>query len=697
MFINILRFFIRIFLISPMIFSVIILTSLFYYVFAVIFIYIKTHKNYLDVTFIFHKDTILYIFNYFEEQFKLFALLIAFAVLVHYLLLILKQAKKEKQYYEVHLADISKIWVNQNRKINIKQEEFKYLCLSTSITSVEVFINGILRPAVQEKDISYADALMIDTILFAYIQVGANNIPSVEGVQKDKGYGTTSQSNKSLSRYDILKNIQLIDHVINVVWEIYEKKDLIDDLGTCIIAALTHDIGKIPLKELKKVYNNAENLEGIYTRSHEERGSVLLDFILENSKERELKLSNYDNLKIVKFVIENHHADRLDSIKNNVPEEYFEVLEKVVEADREARIKEEKNWIKDSSKQLHNAISNSEKEKITITNKPNSMNDSSIEQIDYSKAIIIDTNANIEEDNISDNDNETYINNNTNNEDLQINNQNNKNENDSLKQEYPFLQEIDLNNKSRTKILIARISIEEIDNEELKKKINYFDDFLCCYAVFNDSIKNNIYVKYFKNNKIKCIVFKISEYSNFKDLIEDFNFWYKNEDRLYVEHSRNTLEKVNIEIPSNTNTYREFEYEDCINLIIAKMKKMLNTEDAIYSNDERLYFIKYDAIVKMITTLLKNNDKYIEDDYILLSNYFIKRLNEEKNTKYINTSKDYYYTNQFNLVQNNARFNCNFVPILPYFFKLSHTECNNNHKNSNNRFLKIERISNENN
>lgn len=719
-FVSILRILIRVFLISPIFFTALLFSSIFYYVFTISYIYLQTHKNYLDPSEIFAKDTILYMVSNFKSELQYVSYIIAFSILVYFLMLIYSQKKKEKKYYEVHLADISKIWVNNNRKIIRMQEEFKYLCLSTSITSVETFVNAILRPAVQSKDITYADALIIDSILFAYIQCSANTIPSVEGNQKENTYSSVSQSNKNLTRYDILKEISLIDHVVNVVFEINENKDRISDLGTCIIAALSHDIGKIPLKRLKEVYGDkANDLQGIYTRSHEERGSVVLDFIIENSKERELKIANYDNLKIVKFVIEQHHADRLDSLTDRYDSEYIEILENVVKADREARIKEEKNYIVFGSKALHKEINETEKSKITITTLNKNSDESKEEKIDYSKLKIIDTQEKSNDNDVIDNSTPAnsilVVKDDLNSvkevdkDDLSnglalvendLNNSLTVEENNlvdnKLMLNYPFYKEIYESSNNRAKLLISKIDIDDINNEDIKKKMSVFKEYECVYAIFNDNIKNNACVKFFKKENVKSIVFKISDFEDTKEIIDEFVHWNRVEDKTFIEFSKNKLEKIQIQELEKNNTYREFEYEQCFNSIFAKLRSILNTEDAIYCINERLYFIKYEAIVNIIKNLLQS-DKYLEKDYSLLANYFIKRLCEDKYTKYINTNKNYYYTTQFQLIQNQSKFDENYVPVLAESFKISFSDCKNNHKNSNNRFLKIERKNNENN
>lgn len=175
--------------------------------------------------------------------------------------------------------------------------------------------------------INHDEAVIIIGLLNLLEEKG--DIPSVVGYfDKDPEnvfkYDTASFSGQN--SYQILKQISLYDHTLNVATQIEEEVQQKDRTiqylyyGKAIIAALAHDIGKIKKMEdkIKRV-----PIELFSTQPHQQISKLFF---------REM-FGGYEGGKLVMEAIENHHTSKIPSTANPL-------VKMLIDADKKARAQE---------------------------------------------------------------------------------------------------------------------------------------------------------------------------------------------------------------------------------------------------------------------------------------------------------------------------------------------------------------------
>lgn len=155
--------------------------------------------------------------------------------------------------------------------------------------------------------------LEIIALIYELLEIRAKTLPSVATIFKDdsdkKNYSKKTTSDKT--SYEILSELSLFDHTINVVDNMFnmlikEKDSFIFVWGKCLITALAHDIGKI---------DNIDNIDNIkdidaviYNQTTHE---AMSKFLLSNA------FPDYEYIDDVCEIVEKHHIQNLDKDGKN--------------------------------------------------------------------------------------------------------------------------------------------------------------------------------------------------------------------------------------------------------------------------------------------------------------------------------------------------------------------------------------------
>jgi len=303
--------------------------------------------GYFSFSLLFNLDVIYYLL--YENKKIIFSVLI-----IEYLMLLFNNYRLYKQIKErkncgvqtVTLEEISKIWLQKEEYKEILKEEIQKEVEETPKTiqsqqlkvivphfhkdrSVKLF-DDYIKPYLYKLN-EYDIKIIFD--LIEELEVNGN-IESVVGYAAKKEIETV-EYNKIVSNgktsYDILKNITLYDHSMNVVNEaikiLNEKapNDKILYIASVIIAALAHDIGKIKKFEQRLKGITLEMFKQI---SHQQISAQIF---------REL-YPDYPQKEQIVQAIHNHHNEYKKDKDNNL------LLEILIRADKEARKKEITAW-----------------------------------------------------------------------------------------------------------------------------------------------------------------------------------------------------------------------------------------------------------------------------------------------------------------------------------------------------------------
>lgn len=249
----------------------------------------------------------------------------------------------------VDMEKISNIWldrsdierIEQNKKSSLTNSFYESGMVKTSV--LDIVFNYRIRNTDIIKDyiVEYINAydeneIEIACVLLAMIE-HHGDVPSVvslfdkdnEKIELEK----VSITNKKNS-YQILKNIKLEQHTLNVVRHIFEiglksDKSMVNiQAPKMLIAALSHDIGKITnFETLNKIHHlNLE--EKIFATQHHE---FISDLILKN------KFPSYKSIDLISEVVKFHHLSIEDTEENRVIYSLGTLLK---EADSSARKQE---------------------------------------------------------------------------------------------------------------------------------------------------------------------------------------------------------------------------------------------------------------------------------------------------------------------------------------------------------------------
>lgn len=253
----------------------------------------------------------------------------------------------------VDMEKISNIWldrsdierIEQNKKSSLTNSFYESGMVKTSV--LDIVFNYRIRNTDIIKDyiVEYINAydeneIEIACVLLAMIE-HHGDVPSVvslfdkdnEKIELEK----VSITNKKNS-YQILKNIKLEQHTLNVVRHIFEiglksDKSMVNiQAPKMLIAALSHDIGKITnFETLNKIHHlNLE--EKIFATQHHE---FISDLILKN------KFPSYKSIDLISEVVKFHHLSIEDTEENRVIYSLGTLLK---EADSSARKQETREY-----------------------------------------------------------------------------------------------------------------------------------------------------------------------------------------------------------------------------------------------------------------------------------------------------------------------------------------------------------------
>ena len=263
----------------------------------------------------------------------------------------------------VDMEKISNIWldrsdierIEQNKKSSLTNSFYESGMVKTSV--LDIVFNYRIRNTDIIKDyiVEYINAyeeieIEIACVLLAMIE-HHGDVPSVVSLfDKDnekRELEKVSITNKK-SSYQILKNIKLERHTLNVVRHIFEiglksDKSMVNiQAPKMLIAALSHDIGKITnFETLNKIHHlNLE--EKIFATQHHE---FISDLILKN------KFPSYKSIDLISEVVKFHHLSIEDTEENRVIYSLGTLLKEADSSARKQEIREyrEKETKKDNS------------------------------------------------------------------------------------------------------------------------------------------------------------------------------------------------------------------------------------------------------------------------------------------------------------------------------------------------------------
>ncbi|MGD9627554.1 MAG: HD domain-containing protein, partial [Methanobacteriales archaeon] len=251
-------------------------------------------------------------------------------------------------------SDIERI--EQNKKSSLTNSFYESGMVKTSV--LDIVFNYRIRNTDIIKDyiVEYINAydeneIEIACVLLAMIEQHGD-VPSVvslfdkdnEKIELEK----VSITNKKNS-YQILKNVKLEQHTLNVIRHIFEiglksDKSMVNiQAPKMLIAALSHDIGKITnFETLNKIHHlNLE--EKIFATQHHE---FISDLILKN------KFPSYKSIDLISEVVKFHHLSIADTEENRVIYSLGTLLKEADSSARKQEIREfrEKETKKDNSK-----------------------------------------------------------------------------------------------------------------------------------------------------------------------------------------------------------------------------------------------------------------------------------------------------------------------------------------------------------
>lgn len=264
----------------------------------------------------------------------------------------------------VDMEKISNIWLDRsdierielNKKNSLTNSFYESGMVKTSV--LDIVFNYRIRNTEIIKDyiVEYINAyeeneIEIACVLLAMIEQHGD-VPSVvslfdkdnEKIELEK----VSITNKKNS-YQILKNVKLEQHTLNVIRHIFEiglksDKSMVNiQAPKMLIAALSHDIGKITnFETLNKIHHlNLE--EKIFATQHHE---FISDLILKN------KFPSYKSIDLISEVVKFHHLSIADTEENRVIYSLGTLLKEADSSARKQEIREfrEKETKKDNSK-----------------------------------------------------------------------------------------------------------------------------------------------------------------------------------------------------------------------------------------------------------------------------------------------------------------------------------------------------------
>ena len=316
-------------------------------------------------------------------QTKLILLSIAIIFFLTFFIVIQRRFFKNKldnrancQIQFVDMEKISNIWLDRsdierielNKKSSLTNSFYESGMVKTSV--LDIVFNYRIRNTEIIKDyiVEYINAyeeneIEIACVLLAMIEQHGD-FPSVvslfdkdnEKIELEK----VSITNKKNS-YQILKNVKLEQHTLNVIRHIFEiglknDKSMVNiQAPKMLIAALSHDIGKITNFETLNKIHHLKLEEKIFATQHHE---FISDLILKN------KFPSYKSIDLISEVVKFHHLSIEDTEENRVIYSLGTLLKEADSSARKLEIREfrEKEAKKDNSESDNKNEDDSEEE-----------------------------------------------------------------------------------------------------------------------------------------------------------------------------------------------------------------------------------------------------------------------------------------------------------------------------------------------
>ena len=263
----------------------------------------------------------------------------------------------------VDMEKISNIWldrsdierIEQNKKSSLTNSFYESGMVKTSVLDIVFSYRIRNTDIIKDYIVEYINAyeeneIEIACVLLAMIE-HHGDVPSVvslfdkdnEKIELEK----VSITNKKNS-YQILKNVKLEQHTLNVIRHIFEiglksDKSMVNiQAPKMLIAALSHDIGKITNFETLNKIHHLKLEEKIFATQHHE---FISDLILKN------KFPSYKSIDLISEVVKFHHLSIEDTEENRVIYSLGTLLKEADSSARKQEIREyrEKETKKENS------------------------------------------------------------------------------------------------------------------------------------------------------------------------------------------------------------------------------------------------------------------------------------------------------------------------------------------------------------
>jgi hypothetical protein len=296
-------------------------------------------------------------------------------IIISLMLIIIYQYKLYKEKLEnrkncqityVDLEKIAHLWLEYEEiedNIEHKMMEKMEVSFDESKKDIQEVINTLIGTRnIQDMSFykkyifNYIDffskyELEIVAVLYELLETKAKKLPSVATLYKsdtDKSIYKDIVSEK-LTSYEILYKVNLFNHTMNVVENIYnilikEKDSFVFGWSKMLISALAHDIGKIEKIESLKGLSGLE--KGKYENNTHENISRL---IISNA------FPNYEYIDDVCEIIEKHHIQTLDEKNKN-----YKSIKYLKNADQFARKQEIKEYLNNKKDNSNDDVNISE-------------------------------------------------------------------------------------------------------------------------------------------------------------------------------------------------------------------------------------------------------------------------------------------------------------------------------------------------
>ena len=310
----------------------------------------------------------------------IFIIFILTAVIVYQYRLYREKLKNRRncQITFVDLEKIAHLWLEYEEiedNIEHKMMEKMEISFDESKKDIQEVINTLIgRREIQDMSFykkyvfDYLDSfskqeLEIVATLYELLETRAKELPSVATL-----YRSDTDTNiykdivsENLTSYQILYEVNLFDHTMNVVRCMYEilileKDSFVFNWSKMLISSLAHDIGKIEKIE------SLQGLSGLDRKKYESNNHENISrLIISNA------FPNYEYIDDVCEIVEKHHIHSVDEKNKN-----YKAIRSLKDADQMARKQEIKDYLTEKKYKTSINTSNNEEKKELQENNTNS-------------------------------------------------------------------------------------------------------------------------------------------------------------------------------------------------------------------------------------------------------------------------------------------------------------------------------------